>query len=448
MRMNLTRMKKRFFASNIAMILMTFTVAMAVSELNPLQAAGAVLVDTGGNGQPVLWRNGVVRYNLESGAAATLGTLNNDEAVALVRELFEDWQTAALNGIGTTSVTFVEGASLGSVDTTNVNEHFTYCPPNSRCPNQESPFITGSAESGESPILFDADGSMTDMLEGVGASHSILGFAGPRVVENVGGRLYITEGQAVLNGKFIDGVRNSGNPETDIDAYKGVVLHELGHFIGLDHTQVNLASVIKYLDDDPSEKEGIPTMFPLYVDGNEQLSLHYDDKVAISSLYPSSGFSNSFCRLEGTVFRSDGTTELQGVNVVLKSVADPILETTSSVSGSLYAGASSGCEGAFGDYTLYGLIPGHQYSLSIEKISRTFIRGSSIEPCDPPQTGFEERTLSGSFSCATAGQVIHTGTTDSSSIVTTKQVVATSATSPGCSLAPLKSGEPAVFPQK
>lgn len=399
-------------------------------------AGGPILVDTNDTGQAVLWQDGIVHYNLESGSEATLGTLSNAEAVALVKELFEDWQNVTLNEVSTTSITFVEGEPLGSIDTTNVNSHFTYCPPHKQCPlNQTTPFNRGSAETGESPILFDADGSMTDMLEGNGASQSILGFAGPRVIESVGGRLYITEGQAVLNGKFIDGIRNSGNPETDINAYKGAIIHELGHFIGLDHTQVNLASVVKYLSDDTSEKEGIPSMFPLYVDGQEQLSLHYDDKVAVSSLYPSAAFISSFCKLEGTVFRLDGTQELQGVNVVLQDISDPIVETTSAVSGALYAGSSNACDGNFGDYTLFGLIPGHQYTLSIEAIRPSFRGGSSIEPCDPPQAGFSAKILTGVFSCDSEGQVITTGTQDSPMIVTTKQVTALTTTSGGgCSL--------------
>lgn len=421
---------------NYKRLFVLFVILLFELRESSLFAAGPILVDTEGTGQPILWRNGIIRYNLEHSSSATLGTLSNIEAVDLVQELLTDWQHVTLNGIETTSITFSEGTSLGSVDTSNINQHFTYCPPDISCPNQSSlPFVTGSAESGESPIIFDSDGSITDLIQGSGASNSILGFAGPRVVENVGGALYITEGQAVLNGKFIDGVRNFSNPEEDIVAYKSVILHELGHFMGVDHTQVNRSSILKYLRGDESEKEGIPTMYPLFIDGEEQLSLHYDDKVAISSLYPANLFSSSFCTLQGTVFRLDGQTELQGVNLVLQSLAAPLTETTSTVSGILYRGSSAGCDGNFGDYTVYGLIPGHDYHLSIEKISRSFTAGSSIEPCDPPQTGFDEKTLEGTFSCSTGGQVITTGTVDSPLIVTTKQLSASaSGVQGGCSL--------------
>ena len=249
-----------------------------------LHAAGAILVDKESIGTPVVWKDGVIRYNLESDEAAKLGKNSHEEAVSLVRELFETWKGVTLNGIGTVSITLVEGKGLGSVDASNVSRHFAYCPPKQNCPDESPPFNLGSARTGDSPILFDDDGSMTDAVQGVGASKSILGFAGPRVVERVNGVLSILEGQAMLNGKFIDGIQNNSNPEVPLEDFRGAILHELGHFMGLDHSQVNLSSAVKFLAGDTSEGEAIPTMFPLFVNGKVQSTLHFDDKVAISLL--------------------------------------------------------------------------------------------------------------------------------------------------------------------
>src|SRR5262245_58578263 len=96
---------------------------------HPLHAAGPILVDTEMTGLPVLWKDGVVRVNMESGAEGTLGSLSNDEAVALVRELFEEWRGTAIDGVATVDLILQEGTPLGSVDASNLNEHFTYCPP-------------------------------------------------------------------------------------------------------------------------------------------------------------------------------------------------------------------------------------------------------------------------------------------------------------------------------
>lgn len=406
---------------------------------SPLYGAGAILVDTGGTGGAVLWKDGVARFNLESGVEGGLGQLSNEEAVALIHELFEDWQDVTLSGMATVSLTAEEGESLGSVDASNLDDHFTYCPPDEECPTEAPPFVSGSATTGQSPILFDDDGSMTDAVQGSGASRSILGFAGPRVVDRIDGVLYITEGQALLNGRFIDGTSSSTNPEVTIDEFKGAIFHEIGHFLGIDHTQVNLDSVIKYLNGDESEKDAIPTMLPLFVDGEAQLSPHFDDKVAVSFLYPAAAYGSSFCRMEGVVFESDGTTELQGVNVVAGAVDDPLGEAVSFVSGSFYTGDFSDCDAAEGDFVLSGLTPGRSYRLSVEKVSQAFTGGSSLEPCDPPQTGFDAAIVPGIFSCSSGGQVITTGTEATTNVVTTKASTvddepSETGTSGGCSL--------------
>jgi hypothetical protein len=407
----------------------------------PLWAGGPILVDTDVTGDPVLWKDGVIHVNLESGPDATLGSLSSDQALALVRELFSDWEAVTIDGEVTANITIQEGAPLGSVDLSNLNDHFTYCPPSKICPTEDPPFVRGSAQTGESPILFDTDGTITDAIEGKGANSSILGFAGPRVVDRIDGVLYITEGQAVLNGRFIDGQSNADNPEVDVEEFKGAIFHEIGHMIGLDHTQVNLDSAAKYLRGDLSEADAVPTMFPLFIDGREQLSLHFDDIATLSFLYPTSSFLSDFCRLDGTTFRADGKTELQGVNVIAANPSDPLREDTSAVSGSLYAGADTDCSFQAGGFTLAGLKPGVDYSLNFEPISQVFTGGSSLEPCDPPQKDFAAESVPGTFRCAEGGGVITAGS-DASTEITTTKAVAVSPTPPpvshassgGCSL--------------
>ena len=411
------------------------------------RAAGPILVDTDSTGQAVLWKDGIIHINLESGSGATLGQLSSDDAIQLVHDFFQEWQEVTINGVLTANITLDEGASLGSVTVDNMNDHFTYCPSDESCPTEDSPFVVGSARTGQSPILFDDDGSMTDAVQGAGASQSILWFAGPCVVERTDGVLYITEGQAIMNGRFINGIDSSSDPEVTIDEFKGAIFHEMGHFIGLDHTQVNLSSVVNYLNGDTSEKSAIPTMLPLFVDGLEQLSPHFDDVVAISSLYPSADFAATTCRLEGTAFLSDGTTELQGVNVIASNSADALLEATSYVSGSLYTGYTGNCDAEVGDFTIYGLRPGQSYVLNIETISQAFTGGSSVEPCDPPQEDFDRTTIPGTFSCASAAEVITSGTDATTEVTTTKASTdpttdptdeggSSSSSSGGCALIP------------
>lgn len=410
-----------------------------------LIGAGPILVDTDLKGTPVGWKGRAIHYNVETGSEATLGRLSNEEAVNLVRTLFSEWQQVQIDGVSVVDFDVEEGSGLGSVTADNLNQIFSYCPPLEDCPAEDPPFVSGSLGSGQSPILFDHDGSLTDLILGEGSKRNILGFAGPRAAERVGETLFITEGQAVLNGLFIDCPEGAAaedpcqDPEVSLGEFSGAIFHEIGHFIGLDHTQVNLKSAVKALSGDLSEIDGVPTMLPLLVDGVAQRSPHLDDIISLAILYPSAEYSSRFCTLKGTVYQSDSQTELQGVNVVLQNPEDPLKQATSYVSGQLFVGSSEGCLAAAGDFEIGGLTPGISYQLAIEKINSSFRGGSSIEPCDPPQSGFQEKSVEGTFSCEEGGGVITVGTLATTRIITTKgQTEATDTTSDGggCSLIP------------
>ncbi|MDO8643369.1 MAG: hypothetical protein Q7S00_00170, partial [bacterium] len=394
---------------------------------------------------------GVVSYNPETtdgnGGGGKLGSLSNAEALALVEELFDDWKNVTMDGFSTVDLSMTQAEGLGDVNETNIDDHFTYCPPDSFCLTEGFPFNLGSARSGQSPIIFDEEGNLTDLIQGTGASDDILGFAGPRVVERTNGVLYITESQAILNGKFIDCPEGAASndscqsPEVTVEEFKGAIFHELGHFLGLDHVQVNLSSASAVLAGDSSKAENIPTMLPIFIDGQAQLTPHYDDQVAVSMLYPTVDFDNNFCVIQGKIFEVDGVTELQGVNVIARNESNPTVEAVSFVSGAYYTGDFSDCDAQQGNYFLYGIRPGETYSVGIEKISQSFRGGSSIEPCDPAAKGVDAKTLSGSFSCSVGGQTITAGSSGDTNVVTTKEVsagttVTTSGSGGGCTLIP------------
>lgn len=393
-------------------------------------AAGPILVDTTQTGDAVVWQNGAVTYSVETGTEGTLGRLSNQEARDLVTDLFQAWADITISDgqdlISTVSLTIEEGTGLGSVDESNLDDHFTYCPATAICPTTDPPFVVGSAQTGISPILFDDDGTLTDLIQGSGASNDILGFAGPRVVNRTGSELFITESQAVLNGVFIDCFDDASSsdscqsPEVSLESFKAVVFHELGHFLGLDHTQVNLDSLSAALGGDVTAQAHMTTMLPLLL-GEFQLSPHFDDKVSISTLYPASAFLTNFCTISGTVFLSDGATPMQGANVIARRTDNPQIEATSFVSGSFYTGTAD-CTAEEGDFQLRGILPGAHYTLEIEPISASFTSGSSIEPCDPPNRDFAAAVATGTFSCSSGGQTITSGSSESTDFVTSKAV--------------------------
>jgi hypothetical protein len=411
--------------------------------------AGAILVDTSSTGEDVVWGQlgsdgrvaATVTYNPETtteGAGGDLGSLTNAEALDLIADFFGIWTSVTLNDgssdVSVVSLAASQGTGLGNVDSTNFNDHFTYCPSGEVCfSTAAAPFVLGSAQTGQSPIILDHDGALIDLVQGTGANQSVLGVAGPRVVERIGPRLYITESQAILNGLFIDCPAGAAS-----EAFKGAILHEIGHFLGLDHAQNNLAVVTEALRGTESALAGVATMFPLFINGEAQFSLHYDDKVSIATLYPAAAFQDNFCTIQGTVFQSDGRTPMQGANVVVRRVDNSIVEVTSVVSGAHYTGSSPFCDAIVGDYSAGGLIPNVDYTLEIETISSVFTGGSSIEPCSPPLTDFSAKTLPGTFRCQRGGQVILIGSDTTTDVISSRNTASTTSTSSsgGCSLIP------------
>src|SRR4051812_1232342 len=122
----------------------------------------------------------------------------------------------------------------------------------------------GSCQHGvQNPVIFDADGSM---LAAVGLSpDDIIGFTVP-CAQNVSTGFFI--GAAiVMNGKFQDGIDtpNGVAPNFEINAneFDQAITHEIGHMLGLDHSQINVdVFSLQLFPCDADTAAGLPLMFP------------------------------------------------------------------------------------------------------------------------------------------------------------------------------------------
>jgi hypothetical protein len=173
---------------------------------------------------------------------------------------------------------------------------------------------------------------------------------------------HYTGGWLILNGK-----------KASDKTFPATIMHELGHVMGLDHSQLQTSAMDSA--DNEKEEAGVPTMYP-YLLGDMQFTLHNDDAISLAMLYPTSGFVNSFCKIEGDLADADGSP-YQGINVVAYADGgEQFNDSRSSVSGAVYPPCSDNKKS--GHYLMAGLVPGVPYHVIYEPVYgdfRTFTNG-------------------------------------------------------------------------
>jgi len=208
------------------------------------------------------------------------------------------------------------------------------------------------------PVIFDADGAIIDMLKGKGASDSILGLSSP-AHENGGATIINSE--IILNGKYLSG--RGG----DVNRLFSTMLHEIGHFLGLDHSQLHPEFAF---DADPANNIFLPVMFPIETDDRiSPMNLSQDDRMTIQMLFPGSDFHTSLGSIKGIVTRP-ANEAVQGANVIAEEIDSPCLNSYSVVSDLSIDWT--------GEFALY--VPPGRYALYIEPIDPRFNGSSRVGP--------------------------------------------------------------------
>ncbi len=261
----------------------------------------------------------------------TLGSRSNNQADALVLRAMGLW-----NNVSTSTFSISQGNDIANdVTATDAGS-----------------FINNTRD-GLNPFIYDTDGSIIDSIFGVGQSRSILGVAGSSYFRSNNRRSAYVEGYLVL----------SGARSVNDDNMVIVMAHELGHFLGVDHSQLDNSQNLS--------RSNYVLMYPISV--RTSPTLHEDDIQSISQLYPSTTLETIYSTVNGVFLNSNGSAKL-GVNVWLQE----------SSTGKVYSSVSDYLDTANGAFKI--LVPAGSYTLHAEAIDSRFFAGSSVGPHARTQT--------------------------------------------------------------
>ena len=413
-------LRRRSAAAIVSFLLLQ---AHGVFAGGPLVVGGPA---QGISGVPLVWDNtNPVTYRADSGPLSQQPNggavvITNAQGVARVQSMFGNWAavpTANLK-INSAGGLLAVGSFPANGDVKTITDFLTVAGD-----------ITGQAPDpnscnggGQSPIMFDADGTIFD---GLGLPPEVIGFAFQCAFNPTTGKI-ISAG-AILNGRFQDGINNpnANNFELTAAEFDQAFTHEFGHFLGLGHSQINVDVLLNAINTgvpncSTDDDAGMPLMFPVLGLCTAKTTaglpiLAVDDAAWISKLYPVSSpppagktsFNAAYGTIGGTVFFSDGVTPAQGVNVIARNVNLPRRNAASVVSGYLFTGnpgqtvtcvnpamptaqTCSNLGDPFGshDPALIGHfeipLPPGTYTLQVESVFVGFAGGSSVGSLDPP----------------------------------------------------------------
>ncbi len=359
----------------------------------PLSVTGTAATTPG---QAFVWdTTKTIQYTVDSGPLSVNPSgqtvINNSQGLTRVQGLFQNWgsvPTASLQFKYAGPITGVSGGDVKTLADFNT--------------------VQGSCNAGtQSPVIFDANGSL---IQALGEDPLVIGFSSTCKLDAVSG--HIQSALILLNGEFQDGVSSpsTSNYEISADQFDEAITHEMGHFLGLGHSQINLAMYQSgYVNNCPVDGlAGLPLMFPIeFCQSRKSAGLPIlapDDIAWISKLYPSGTYAANYGTISGFVLFSDSITHVQGVNVIARRVDDPNTPQDESqriavsvVSGYLFTGNpgqrvtgdnTAGSEFGSRNPALIGyyeipVTPG-TYTIQTENIDSSFTGGSSVGPLDPP----------------------------------------------------------------
>lgn len=288
--------------------------------------------------RPTRWVTDTVQYEVDPKGLGP--NLNAQQSLEFVAETLALWKTNTARIVGEVSGQLAEPVTI--------DNYLDFIPSTSETPAR-----------GSNNIIFDNDGAIINDLQGAGSSTNILGLSFTRT-NNTGD---IISGVNIINGTMLNG----DPPPFTLEDVRTTILHEFGHFFGLDHSQINF-----YLNNNGNvfDDKYVPIMIPFSGDGvAEAVRTRFDDKMSLTLNYPIQTVGTP--TVAGQILA--GTKPVLGANIVLRRVDARSEYITSLVSDYLY-----NQDGVF----LFQNLPSgeFEYEIFTEPVNERFIGASSVGP--------------------------------------------------------------------
>jgi hypothetical protein len=346
-RLGMARTGGSFLLRLALALLIVLAFAVLSRAGGPNLVAGTTYFDSTVSGQPLVWPQGAITYYTDQGDLSP--ALPNSSANSFVAGAFSIWTSVPTAALAATSGGELAEDVSGSDIT--ISNGVISAPAD----------ITPSATDKPIGIVYDIDGSVTDLLLGQGAGdasecfyNAVFGGA-----DNFGTEARYQHALIVINGQCAQ----QSSQLTDVE-YR--LVRVIGNVLGLGWSQLNLNVLTGKPPVTSDEYAGFPVMH--YMDSAycqpitkcyaNPYQLAMDDQAAISRLYPVTTqnlssfpgkqvFASTTARIYGSIFFTDvsgnATQPMQGVNVVARWI-NPTTGlpsgqyASSSVSGFLFTG--------------------------------------------------------------------------------------------------------------
>lgn len=357
------------------------------------------------HGDEVRWSGNTITYHPELGDC---GPYSNADMLDFLDENLSLWTNPD-------SVDVAISAQTGSLPDITGDNYTTYFYTGTGSQND-----TTALADGLNPMAFDNDGSIISSYLGSGNEYVVLGLAGINTFNDEDGS--VEDGQAIINCKCLqnhpledDCVINGQDLSVTEAQLQHILIHEFGHFLGLDHSQVNSSY---YADDDTANNAYLPIMYPVVYTSPSPIALSEDDIWSMSYLYPSQSYLNNICWVTGSVTDQDGNA-LRCADIQARS-GDEGEYTLSFVSGALATAEDKNSDGDTvdngectqncGTFYLY-IESDRDYNLYTTPIDEDFTGASSLSPCHAEVNGGvkEEMIVKITAGECTAGAAFNVG---------------------------------------